>query len=208
MRRMKDQRADDRIYDFAVETPSPVKSGVARAQPKPASTSPLAYRSKKAEAALTADPETIKNLYMPMWLLGGGVVIEIAAAFLHGGGAADAMLDVGIELILGTAVMLAGILLAAKLRHIDLGRFWIAAFKLSAIAVAPAAVGDLVWPILRFIPLVGGLIGFAVEFVLYFALLGALFDLEESDTWFCVWVIFLVRLAVYFTLLAVRAHMG
>jgi hypothetical protein len=49
--------------------------------------------------------------------------------------------------------------------------------------------------------LIGGLAGLGVQFVLYFALLGALFDLDESDTWYCVWVIFLVRLAVYFVTL-------
>jgi hypothetical protein len=54
----------------------------------------------------------------------------------------------------------------------------------------------------------GGLLGLAGNFVLYFALLGALFDLEESDTWYCVWVIFLVRLAVYFAILSVRARWG
>jgi hypothetical protein len=46
-------------------------------------------------------------------------------------------------------------------------------------------------------------VGWVAEFVLYFALLGVLFELDESDTWYCVCVIFLVRLAAYFLLLAV-----
>jgi hypothetical protein len=46
------------------------------------------------------------------------------------------------------------------------------------------------------------LLGWAGEFVLYFALLGALFDLDQGDTWYCVLVIFLVRVAVFFTMVA------
>jgi hypothetical protein len=97
--------------------------------------------------------------------------------------------------------MLAGIVLAARWRGIDLGGFWTAAFKLAAVAVAPAAAVTLATPVLRLVPL-GGLLGWAGEFVLYFALLGALFDLDQSDTWYCVLVIFLVRLAVFFSLFA------
>jgi hypothetical protein len=103
--------------------------------------------------------------------------------------------------------MLGGILLAARIRRIDLGQFWIATFKLAAITVAPAAAVDLASPLLRVIPF-GGLLGLAAEFVLYFALLGALFDLDESDTWYCVWTIFLVRLALYFAILGVQAKWG
>jgi hypothetical protein len=67
------------------------------------------------------------------------------------------------------------------------------------------AVGDLLWP-LRYIICLGGLLILGVQFVLYFALLGALFDLDQSDTWYCVIIIFLVYLGVYFLLLWIRAR--
>ena len=137
---------------------------------------------------------------MPLWLLGGGVVIEVAGALFRKPTPKTVFLDVGVNLIAGTAIMLVGILLAARWRGIDLGRFWTAVLKLAAISVAPAALGTALTPLLRVIPL-GGLLGLAGEFVLYFALLGALFDLDQDDTWYCVLVIFLVRLAVYFTLI-------
>ena len=142
---------------------------------------------------------------MPMWLLCGGIVIETAAAFLRRDNTQVALAQLGIGLILGTVLMLVGVLIAARVRQIDLGNFWTAAFKLAAIAIAPGAVVTLLSPALDRIPLVGGLIGWAGEFVLYFALLGALFDLDESDTWYCIMVIFLVRLAVFFSLLGVLA---
>src|SRR5207248_5235114 len=103
-------------------------------------------------------PETIKNLYMPLWLLAGGVVIEVVAALLREGSLQRALIYVAVEILFGTIVMLAGILLAAKLRGIDVGQFWIAVFKLSAISVAPSALGDLVSPVLRIIPF-GGILG-------------------------------------------------
>jgi hypothetical protein len=206
MSRMRDDSGEEGIYDLANEVPRAVET----IKPHRVSTlaAPLEYRSKKSAAAVSVYADTIKNLYMPLWLLGGGVVVEVVAAFLRDGVAAAALIDVGLELIVGTAVMLAGILLAARLRGLQLGPFWTAAFKLSAIAVAPAAALDLAWPILRMVPLFGGLIGLAGDFVLYFALLGALFDLEESDTWYCVWVIFIVRVVVYFALLGAEARWG
>ena len=89
------------------------------------------------------------------------------------------------ELLFGTALMLAGMVLAAKRRGFSLGPIPTAIFKLAAVAVAPAAAVALVSPVLRFVPL-GGLWGAIGAFVVYFALLGALFDLDQSDTWYCV----------------------
>lgn len=96
--------------------------------------------------------------------------------------------------------MLAGILLVAWLRKISFGPFRTAVFKLAAVSVAPAAVLSLLTPALMVIPF-GGLIGLLVGFVAYFTLLGALFDLDQGDTWYCVCVIFLVHLGVYLLLL-------
>jgi hypothetical protein len=203
---MRNDSGEEGIYDLASQAPRAVQT--VKARRASTSAAPLEYRSNKSAVAAPVDTDTIKNLYLPLWLLGGGVVVEIVAAFLRDGLAAGALIDVGFELIVGTAVMLAGILLAARLRGLQLGSFWIAAFKLSAIAVAPAAALDLAWPILRIIPIFGGLLGLAGDFILYFALLGALFDLDEGDTWYCLWVIFIVRLAVYFAILNARARWG
>ena len=155
----------------------------------------LSYHAHGPAASARPDPETITNLYMPMWLLGGGVAVQAVAALLRERRGIDvALTRLGIEMIFGTAVMLGGLLIVARLRGIALGPFWRVVFKLSAVAVAPAAVAALAAPLLDHIPL-GFLIGWVIEFVLYFALLGVFFDLDQSDTWACVWVIFLVRVA-------------
>jgi len=85
---------------------------------------------------------------------------------------------------------------AAKFRGIDLGKFGPAVLKLAAVSVAPGAVFDLFFPLLNIVPL-GGLIGGVGVFVLYFALLGMFFDLDQSDTWYCVMVMFIVGVVFY-----------
>ena len=95
---------------------------------------------------------------------------------------------------------MAGILIAARARGIDLGRFWTAVFKLAAISVVPSAAATLADPMLRYVPL-GSIVSLVGQFVLYFALIGLHFDLDQSDTWYCVGIIFLVRLTVYFGLI-------
>jgi hypothetical protein len=95
--------------------------------------------------------------------------------------------------------MLAGIFLVAKIRDISFGPLPTAIIKLCAISIGPGAIGSLLGLVLAWFPL-GGLIGWVVGFILYFALIGALFDLDESDTWWCVITIFGVKLLVVFVI--------
>jgi hypothetical protein len=139
-----------------------------------------------------------------MCLLGGGLTIELGVALWRWHNwpfpiGINPALGIALELVVDTVLMLVGIFLAAKLRHFALGPFGAAILKLAAISVAPTAVVRLFSPILTFIPL-GGILGLVGEFVLYFALLGLFFDLDESDTWFCVWTIFIIRIAVVLSL--------
>jgi hypothetical protein len=193
----RDEVAEGDVYDFANE-PAPVAAP--RRMSSPPAPVKLEYRAVAPKSSKAVEPDTIKNLYMPLWLLGGGVAIQVAMTFFKEREIERALIVVGVQLVLGTAVMLGGILLAARLRGIDLGRFWTTVFKLSAISVAPGALVVLVSPVLHLLPL-GGLLGWVAEFILYFAMLGALFDLDESDTWYCVFVIFLVRVGLYFALM-------
>jgi hypothetical protein len=193
---------EDDLYDLAPPTVPQTAAPKRKAGGAPVSgVVPLAYRTPPGGPSARTDERKLKDQYLPLWLLGGGVAIEVVAAFLRQHTVEGALRSVGIELIGGTILMLAGIMLAARWRAIELGRFWTVVLKLAAISVAPSAVVRIFSPMLNFIPF-GGLVGWVGEFVLYFALLGVLFDLDESDTWYCVCVIFLVRLAVYFALLA------
>jgi len=147
-------------------------------------------------------PNKTIDFYGPLWLIGASVVVEFIATYLRmpagvtGARAASAaMTGVGIEMVVGTVLMLAGVLIAVKFRGINLGRFWTAVLKLAATAVAPGAAMTLLGVAFDRLPIIGPLIPWVGGFVLYFALLGVFFDLDQSDTWFCVMVIFLVKLA-------------
>jgi hypothetical protein len=183
--------SEDQDYDLHLEPQT------AAPAPKAA---PLSYRALPPVKPSNTDAETLKSLHIPIGLLGGGIVIETIAGFVGHHNLNLALRGVGVDLVIGTTVMMVGIFVAAKFRGIDLGSFRTAALKLAAISVAPSALADLAMPTLGFIPF-GGLIAWVGEFFFYFALLGVLFDLDESDTWFCVWTIFIVRIGAYFLLL-------
>lgn len=53
----------------------------------------------------------------------------------------------------------------------------------------------------RFIPCAGGLLAWILSFALYFALVGFFFDLDPSDTWFLVVVVFGLKLATFVALM-------
>ncbi len=164
----------------------------------------LAYQTPRA--ALPAvertgvDVDVLKNQTAPLWLLGGGIVVELIASFVQSRHDLNAALvHITIEIVGGTVLMLAGVLLTARIRGIQIGSFWSAALRVAAISVAPAAASDIIMPVAGLIPF-GGVLQFGIRFVLRFALLGVFFDMDESDTWYCVTLIFLIDLGVYFLL--------
>jgi hypothetical protein len=198
-----DGQDDGKLYDLAPDAPVAAAMSKPSKRSGPARPVALEYRGGTTDGGRAAfDERRLKDLQLPLVLLCGGIVIEVIAAFLRMRNFEPAMRRVGAELIVGTVLMLVGIVVAARLRGIELGQFWTAVLKLAAVTVAPSAIVRLATPVLDFVPL-GWIVGLVAQFVLYFALLGVLFDLDESDTWYCVCVIFLVQLGVYFLLLAV-----
>jgi len=161
----------------------------------------LAYQGQGAFA--TADdyfPDRIKDLYMPLVMLAISIPVLFIAGWREGTGrgigAAQAMTEVGAQLVFGTIVMLGAIFFAAKRRGFKIGRFWAAVLKLSAVSLAPSAVMTLLSLFLRFVPF-GDIINWIVGFCLYFALIGAFFDLDEPDTWYCVAIMFIVNIGIW-----------
>ena len=194
----------DELYDLAAPaepTGAPPKGAGRRSRAEPVA---LAYQAAPVGVERVFDEQRFKDFQLPLALLCGGIVIEVVAGLFRASTFELAMRHVGIDLIAGTILMLTGIIPAARWRGVELGSFWTVVLKLAAITVAPSAIVRLASPVLDVVPL-GWLVGWIGEFVLYFALLGVLFDLDESDTWYCVCVIFVVSLGVYFGMLAVTA---
>ena len=199
----------DDQYDLAPDAPMAKRAHASAphdssekilAEPKPADRI-LGYRSLPPPGSKPElDVEKLKKQAGPLWILGVGLSIEALLTLLRARvDPAAAMIHLFVGVGVDTVLMVAGVMIAAKIRQIDIGSFGSAVLRLAAVSIAPAALNDLFAPLVFFIPLAGlGL--FIVGFAIYFALLGMFFNLDESDTWLCVWVIFLINLGVYFAM--------
>jgi hypothetical protein len=194
-------------YDLAEEPAKPAPPRLPPREPPPT----LGYRGPVRDEAHSASRDSgavadqaVVNLHLPLWLLVGGIVVEVIALWWGWTTFRAAMTAVGLNLIVGTIFMLVGVLIAARIRQIRLGDFWTVVLKLAAISVATDATVTLMLPVISVLPL-GGLIGLGILFVVYFVLLGSLFDLDQSDTWYFIMVLVLLWLILYFALGALEA---
>lgn len=159
-------------------------------------TKKLNYHGAQSRKSGTFDEEKLKNLYAPLWILGGGMVVLLLAAWLQPFVPIERLLPFLAKQIGATETLVfVGIAATATFRRIKLGPPAIVLLKLSAISVGLCAVSDVFDLPLAFLP-GGGLMRSIGEFALSFALIGVLFDLDESDTWYCVAIIFVASVAV------------
>ncbi len=173
---------------------------VTDAKPQAARAPVVAYRAPGIEQAGEKKPLSDRaiNVEIPLVILCGGLLVEIAGALLEGQSMRHAIGTLIVRLTLAPAVMMFGIFIAAKFREIDFGDFATAALKVAAICIGSSAAATLLLPLGHVLGLIGALVGLGVQFVLYFALLGMMFNLDESDTWYCVMVFFVIDVALYF----------
>jgi hypothetical protein len=208
---------NDDPHDLAQEAEaSPVRPPRAATAPK--APEPLEYRSPARSDNRTPKPldyrapapaddtETIRNLYMPLAILLAGLAIELIAAWLRSPTLRDAAVDVTLTLVVHTPILVVAMLIAARFRGIELGSLPLALLKLAALAVGPSGLVLLLRPFLGIIPF-GGLIELLILLMLFYALLGAFFDLDESDTWYCVMIWFIVWVATYLGLSALATSL-
>ena len=162
----------------------------------------LAYRAPEDFPA-RVDAETMKGVWMPLWLLGGGLLIEIAARILMpqmwwtpwnrpGERVEKALLYVGLSTVIGTGLVLLLIGIPRVLMRILGATPWplhpeamdSVALKLLAIMVAPSAALWLLAPIFLLMPGFGLIISAVGEFAISLALVRAMFDVDDVDAWF------------------------
>jgi hypothetical protein len=197
----------DELYDFAEpQRPAPRAATAPSAPAAKPHAAPLQYQSPRTAAQTTDEyfPDKTIDFHLPLALIVGGTVIEVAAALVYGyrspAGFTPHLTQLGLHLVVGTATMLVGVLIAARFRGIELGKLPTAVMKLAAVCIAPGAAVTLLIPAFAVIPF-GWILALIGQFILYFALLGTLLKLDESDTWYCVCVIFIVNVALYFALM-------
>ena len=160
---------------------------------------PLSYHNGPGEPDKSF-PNKVIDLYAPLCVFGASVGIESIAILLavnKTGLPASAFAgDVVIQMAFILICLSLGVFLCAKTYQIKLGPLPSALLKLLAISVAPGTAMDLMSVPLHFLPLLGTVLNWLFGFILYFALLGVFFDMDQEDTWRCVMTIFFMRIMV------------
>ncbi|MGH7178233.1 MAG: hypothetical protein ACREJC_12705 [Tepidisphaeraceae bacterium] len=197
---------ESELYDL-VDTPHTAPSAAVQPGVTPLPVSPvISYARQETIGESAVDryfPDRVKDLYMPLALIAGGTIVEASLAlFSRTGTVAGAMLGVGVYMICNTIIMLLTVMAVAKIRGINFGPYVTAIVKLCGISIGPGAAGSLASVALAWLPL-GRILGWLAGFALYFAMIGALFDLDQSDTWCVVLSVFFARLLVGIVVVAV-----
>lgn len=126
-----------------------------------------------------------KEVKIPLGLLVVGIAVMVFAAFQDAGtrGAVEVMAVIGTYIAVLVSLGIVALFIVAKVLDASFGPASIAALKLAAVFIFPAAIGLL---------LPEGL-GWVVALVLYLALLAWLFELDGTELIVCVVVIGIVR---------------
>jgi hypothetical protein len=149
-------------------------------------------------------PDPKRDTYVPLALLAIGFVLTVlnfawSMDGHHGAAVAGGIVGAIVKLMLGLVLMLVGALLAAKFAGINFGAVGPAILKLAGLCLAPSALGELVTTLL------GGdmavsYIGWAVQAVMYYALIAYLFRLDGGQTVVVVFAITIVKVVLFFVL--------
>lgn len=190
---------DEEFHDMASEPAAGRRPAIPAAPAPPVAAKVLRYEAKHAAEL---DPDKLRDVQAPLLLVLGGLGVEFITAWWHAGtrGVPRAMAEAATDLLVSTAVMLAVVFVAARMRGFKLGPVGSAILKLMAVSLAPSAVMTVASLFAWMIPIFGSLALLGIGFCLYFALLGYFFELDQDDTWYCVIVIFLTKVTLFFTL--------
>jgi hypothetical protein len=129
--------------------------------------------------------ELDKEATIPFAMLTIAAILCVAFGFYAAGpkGPNIALMLVGTHMVIGVVLGVIGCSITASIMGISFGYLYTAILKLAAIYALPTAIS-------LFIPYY---VGWIVAFVLYFAMLAWLFDLEGKEITICAGVIWLVH---------------
>jgi hypothetical protein len=162
---------------------------------------------------LADDPEEVaakarwNDLYWPTIALAVGLVLSIVDG-VWGPGSSDwkyVVTSVMVTGLINVVFSFIGVLITSKLLSIGLGNFQTALLKVSAIALAPGAISDI---IINKMPS-GWAIGWVVSIVLYVGMFNKFFDMDMMETMICAAIIWVMRTWVaYFVIALILAGIG
>ncbi len=225
---------EDDLYDFAPGANVPTSQPAPLPQVQAIEPSVLAYsrptpkRVGQADQFDPSDPfegNKFKNLYLPLALIAGTAVFNFLAEGLSSRNATLGMVAASVQMVIKLAieipVMLIACLLAVKILDAAFGPLGPAIIKLSAIALVPDAVQDLIILVAylighasgnpRDIPvdtILGAIIGWVISLIVYFRLFMYFFDLELGEAYRLIIFVWFVRLVlVWLVMMAVASYL-
>ena len=158
----------------AVALPASPMLGYARTMPR-----------KPDEAAVSG---MLHDVYAPLGLLVAGVLANFLDARVRGlHDPAMMTVFVMITCTINLVLVFSALLIGVKLLDLGLGSIGPALLKIAAVALLPAAIGDIV----RYYTL--GIVAWPMTVIMYYALLYFLFQLDGSEMWIVVAIIWLMQ---------------
>jgi len=160
-------------------------------------TSPLlAYGGGRGVAKAAPDDATkaavVTDLYIPIALLIVGLVAYLFDAHLLGAqSAVEASIFVFIMSLLNVLLVFGALMVGVKVIGLGLGPIGPALLKIAAIAVLPAALGDLI----RWYSGIG-LVAWGATLLMYYALLNWLFDMDGTEIYIVTSIMWVVQFAL------------
>jgi len=153
---------------------------------------------------LTVDgaPGRFADWYLPLILIGAGVVFTLLNARMLGGPSIFTVYylvySIGLQLFVMVPLLLALLVLLAKLLDVNFGTLPTALLKLAAIAIGPLSIAQLIsiW-ISQFTFGIGGLLFYGLShFVCCAIFVGSMFDLDYFETVVTAMAIIILRFLV------------
>ena len=177
---------------------------------------PKSMKQRLADRDDEVQPSKFIDIYLPLILLAIGLVVAVVQQFHFSGvdsrSLVQACIVVTAEIVLTVPLLLVGLYFAAWALGVSYGPLGIGLLKLTAIAVGPDAIGDIIGSIAG-----GGLTGWFVSafvaLIAYWILLSKLFDLDSGEafeTIILVWVVKFIAgsAALYLVLSLLASFMG
>ncbi|MFA9478309.1 hypothetical protein ACERK3_08370 [Phycisphaerales bacterium AB-hyl4] len=148
-------------------------------------------------------PSKLFDLYLPLGLIILGLLTRFAQAMFFGDDAIDGALQAAIVTAIDVAIsiplLLLALMVSVYILSVSFGPLGAALFKLLAILLGPAALGDMVAYITA-VPLgssiAGGFAGFLFVVVSMWFLLSKFFDLDGSDAFYVLIIMYVVNFIV------------
>ena len=147
------------------------------------------------------DGYIVKDLYVPIGCIAAGTALAfVSAMHVYGvesfGGAAA---WVGITTLVNLVLIFMGMLISIKLLSLSLGSPATAVLKLTAVALIPAPIADIIG---YHIGPGGDYIGWSISMLFYYAMFMYFFDMDFNETLMCSVIIWVIRTWISWLLIA------